>query len=607
MYNKFFGLAEAPFNITPDSRFLYLSLRHKEALSSLLYGIKERKGFIMLTGEIGSGKTTICRALVHELKQENIKLAVILHPGLSELELLKAINDDFQIPSFYDTKKGLIDTLNRFLLAENQQGNNVVLIIDEAQNLEPNLLEQIRILSNLETESEKLLQIVLMGQPELNDTMKLSQLEQLNQRIAVRYHITPLDETEMLAYIKHRLFVARAKIDVEFTDGALKLAFNATRGIPRKINVLCDRALLVCYVEGTYTVTDKIMQAAIDEVAGDETAGGETQKPRKGLKRIAHKMPWQRVMWATLALLGLCALLTISVWLGVRLANQRSDQEAAARPTQPVDLQAPGTTPETAMPRLGAKQSRVPKETKSTETASALKPAPTPPPDWEQIRKHNPNWKYDKDAPLVRVNNPKAALRAAQLSLLKIWGIVVDLGDMTKLGEDLVINGSLKSDSMRIHDFPLPGNYYETARLNVPVIVHIKNPAPNQAQYVVLLKAEGETVTVGDPIWGKKTYKTQELIKQWDSASAIFVDVNGLAGVKKGDRTEKVKALQQFLKEQGYLDEASGMFDVKTTEAIAKLQSYYNMKNAKGQLDEITLMILNSRLMRDGPKLTETE
>src|SRR5688572_23388276 len=173
MYNKFFGLAEAPFNITPDSRFLFLSQRHREALGALVYGVRERKGFILLTGEIGAGKTTICRALVHELRSADMRLAVILNPGLSELELLKAINDEFQIPSFYDTKKGLVDALNAFLIKEHEAGHNVVLIIDEAQNLDPALLEQIRMLSNLETEDAKLIQIVLIGQPELNETLQL--------------------------------------------------------------------------------------------------------------------------------------------------------------------------------------------------------------------------------------------------------------------------------------------------------------------------------------------------------------------------------------------------------------------------------------------------
>lgn len=602
MYNKFFGLAEAPFNITPDSRFLFLSQRHREALSALLYGIKERKGFILLTGEIGAGKTTICRALVHELQQDDVKLALILNPGLSELELLKAINDEFRIPSFYDTKKGLIDALNRFLIAENQSGNNVVLIIDEAQNLEPTLLEQIRILSNLETESDKLLQIILMGQPELNETMKLSQLEQLNQRIAVRFHITPLTEGEMLAYIKHRLTVARAKIDVEFTDGALKLAYQATRGIPRKINVLCDRTLLACYVEGTYTVSERIMQAAIEEVSGDEPSTPNRKSRTAGLTLMAGGVPWRTLALYGIGALAVCLLVATSVAVGVKIANVNAVEGPPAR-VKPRDA-------EQAKVASDKPDRKLDKKTTATAVAKAestAKAAPTPRPDWEQIRKRNPNWQYERNVPLVRVNNPRVVKRAAQLSLLKMWGLTVDLGEMAKLGEDLITNGSLKSDKLKIHEFQLPGEYSEIVRLNVPVMVKLDDPSVDQSEYVVLLKSEGETATVGDPQWGVKIYQTRDLVKKWAGATGLFVDSNGLGSIQKGERNDRVRALQQFLKDQNYLDEVTGVFDVKTSEAIVKLQSYYDLKNTSGHLDEVTVMILNSRMMREGPRLTETE
>lgn len=598
MYNKFFGLAEAPFNITPDSRFLYLSQRHREALSALLYGIKERKGFILLTGEIGAGKTTICRALVHELKQENIKLALILNPGLNELELLKAINDEFQIPSFYDTKKGLIDQLNRFLISENQAGNNVVLIIDEAQNLEPSLLEQIRILSNLETESDKLLQIVLMGQPELNDTLKLSQLEQLNQRIAVRFHITPLNnEAEMQAYIRHRLFVARAKIEIEFTDSALKLAYQATRGIPRKINVLCDRVLLACYVEGTYTVTERIMQTAIDEVAGDrETSTGH--RVSVSWKERYQLLPWKHIAVASGGVCLLCGLVAGSVFAGMQAARWKSDDA----PLPQSRVAVPSPTPKSSSTKNGSTTS-----TAASTTGTHAKAVPTATPDWEQIRKRNPNWQYDKNAPLVRVNNPRAARRAAQFSLLRMWGLQVELSEVAKLGEDLILNGAFKSEKLRIHEVTMPGSYYDIVRLNVPVIVKLKEPGPDRSEYVVLLQCEGDTVKVGDPVWGVKIYQREDLIKRWDGATALFIDTNQLANLQKGDRNERVRSLQQFLKQQGYLDEVSGVFDVKTTDAVRKLQDYYKLKDGRGQMDALTLMILNSRMMREGPRLTETE
>jgi general secretion pathway protein A len=607
MYKKFFGLAEDPFNITPDSKFLFLSQRHREALSALLYGVRERKGFTLLTGEIGSGKTTMCRALVNELRTENVKLALILNPGLSELELLKAINDEFQIPSFYNTKKGLVDELNRFLIAENRKGNNVVLIIDEAQNLEPSLLEQIRLLSNLETESDKLVQIVLIGQPELNETLALSQLEQFNQRITVRYHITPLSDQEMHSYIKHRLFVARAKVDIDFTDGALKQLFAATRGVPRKINVVCDRALLACYVDGSYTVDDKVMQKAIQEVAGSDSPSGPAGKRRGAGRGIggavrsgALKILTRKAAITVAAVGSILVLVAAAVAVGVRLANVSAMEDP--QPKVVTDKPEPSPAPSPA-PGTGAGKDS--SDTESTETQEIAKAAPTATPDWDVLRRKNPNWKYERNAPLVRVNNPRLALRASQLSMLKMWGYAVDLNEMANLGDDLVMNGVFKLDPIKITQVRLPGGYYDTVKLNNPVIVRLKDPQKDQSEHVVLLKAEGEAVTVGDPVWGVKTYKTKEFIKRWDSATAVFVDVNQLAAIQRGEASDRVRALQQYLKDRGYLKDVSGKFDVDTVEAIRKFQSYYQLKET-GQLDDLTVMLLNSRIMRDGPRLSAT-
>jgi general secretion pathway protein A len=597
MYKKFFGLAEAPFNITPDSRFLFLSQRHREALSALVYGIKERKGFILLTGEIGSGKTTICRALVNELRAENIKLALILNPGLSEIELLKTINDEFQIPSFYDTKKGLVDALNQYLIHENRMGNNVCIIIDEAQNLQPELLEQIRLLSNLETESDKLVQMVLIGQPELNETMRLSQLEQLNQRIAVRYHITPLTPEEMLAYIKHRLLIARAKVDVEFTEGALRLAYGVTRGVPRKINVLCDRALLACYVEGTYTADEKIMQKAVEEVGGETGAAGQKQKKKLGLGGTLSRMLTRRAAIAVATAVAVFVLVAGAVAVGMQLANT---QQRATSILKPALVEAKENT-EREMPDGLRGHDETTTEASMAEATPT--PAPTPPPDWEQVRRKLPNWQYEKNSPLVRVNEPRAVLRAAQLSMLKMWGVSVNLAEMAKLGEDLLIDGQLKSESLPIYEVPMGRDYYKAVRLNVPMIVRTKTKTPDQSQYVLLLRAEGEAVTVGDPVWGIKTYKAKEFMTRWENANAILVDVNQLGSLQRGDRNERVRALQRFLKDNKYLDEVSGVYDVKTTEAIRKLQAYYKLDQT-GQLDPTTLLVLNSRMTREGPRLS---
>jgi general secretion pathway protein A len=265
MYEKFYGFQERPFNVTADPNFFYLSRKHQEAFSHLIYGIQDRKGIMEITGEIGTGKTTLCRALLNHLDRKT-KTAFILNPYLSQLQLLQAIVADFGINTKARNKLTLINALNEFLLQESAVGNNVVLLIDEAQNLSLKQLEQVRLLSNLETEKCKLLQIVLVGQPELWEKLRTVNLRQLNQRIAVRYHILPLDQDEVAEYIKHRLHVAGAKSKIEFSPDALEEVFCYTGGTPRLINILCDRALLAGFVLETNTISSDIIKKCIEEL-----------------------------------------------------------------------------------------------------------------------------------------------------------------------------------------------------------------------------------------------------------------------------------------------------------------------------------------------------
>ncbi len=285
MYLEFYGLEESPFNLTPDTNFLFPSRVHREVLAHLLYGINSRKGFIMLTGEVGSGKTTICRALLAKLGP-NTEVALVLNSFLSELELLQAINDDLGIPSTGGTRKELIDQLNDFLLERRIQGKNVVVIIDEAQNLSFSVLEQIRMLSNLETEKEKLLQIALVGQPELRGLLTSPRLKQLNQRITVRHHITPLTKKECVQYVYHRLKVAGSTGNIAFTESALNEVFRFSGGIPRMINVICDQTLLSGYVAGSTRIDRNMVRAAQSEIQGTTKRPGELRQTGFSLSRI---------------------------------------------------------------------------------------------------------------------------------------------------------------------------------------------------------------------------------------------------------------------------------------------------------------------------------
>lgn len=269
MYKDFYRLKEDPFNVTADPDFFFKSRCHADAISNLVYGIEQRKGIMVLTGEIGTGKTTLCRTLLKQ-SQDHIKFALILNPNFSELELLQMIVFDLGVRAKEQDKFGLIHALNKFLIRESRKGHNVVLVIDEAQNLGPQQLEQIRLLSNLETEKEKLLQIILVGQPELHEKIQLPELRQLRQRIAIHFHITPLERFDVKNYIQHRIKRVMQHDELTqniiFTDRAIESIYHYTGGSPRTINILCDRALLAGYVAETFMIDECLIENCVKEV-----------------------------------------------------------------------------------------------------------------------------------------------------------------------------------------------------------------------------------------------------------------------------------------------------------------------------------------------------
>ena len=269
MYQQFFNFNTAPFSIAPDPHFIYMSEQHQEGLAHLLYGINQGGGFVALTGEVGTGKTTLCQCLLQQLP-DNIDIALVLNPKLNAIELLATICDELNINYEQDklTLKGLVDNLNNYLLSTHASGRRSVLVIDEAQNLSFNVLEQIRLLTNLETSTTKLLQIILLGQPELKQLLEKPALRQLNQRITGRYHLSSLSYSDTQHYIKHRLKISGGNPNI-FNRRAIKKIHKLSQGIPRLINTLCDRALLGAYVNGTQIVTMKIINVAAKEIISD--------------------------------------------------------------------------------------------------------------------------------------------------------------------------------------------------------------------------------------------------------------------------------------------------------------------------------------------------
>lgn len=276
MYNQFFGFKERPFRLVPNPDYLYLSKSHEEALGHLNYAVSQGEGFVEITGEVGTGKTTLCRQFLENLDSDT-EAAYIFNPKLDSIQLLKEINCEFGISPDGSTTRDLIETLNSFLMDKRKEGKNVILLIDEAQNLTEDVLEQLRLLSNLETTTNKLIQIILVGQPELGDMLDSQELRQLSQRITLRCYLRPLTLKETKEYIRHRIRIASHKQGARFTGGAFRMIYQYSSGIPRKINVICDRALLTGFTLNQQKITQRIIRSSIKELEGgrrENTAGG---------------------------------------------------------------------------------------------------------------------------------------------------------------------------------------------------------------------------------------------------------------------------------------------------------------------------------------------
>lgn len=354
MYASYFGLKQAPFSIAPDPRYLFMSERHREALAHLLYGVGGGGGFVLLTGEIGAGKTTVCRCFLEQIPRR-CNVAYIFNPKLDTHELLQAICDEFRIPvprhgSETPSLKTHVDALNEYLLKTHAVGQNNVLIIDEAQNLSPEVLEQLRLLTNLETSERKLLQIILIGQPELRQMLARPELEQMAQRVIARFHLDALSETETAQYIQHRLMTAGLKRGTLFDPAAVKRIHLLSKGVPRRINLLCDRALLGAYAEGKSKVGRRIVDKAAAEVFEGQAepaaapAPDEARRPRKAPVEAASAPPWPKWTWAVfgsgvaLSLTGLA----LTAWL------HAAPGPGSRRATPPMGAAASNPAPRTS-------------------------------------------------------------------------------------------------------------------------------------------------------------------------------------------------------------------------------------------------------------------
>ena len=558
MYLKMFGLQEKPFHITPNPRFIFLSKNHKEAFAHLLYGVQQRVGFMALVGEVGTGKTTVLRTLLQQLEDSDCRVALVFNPCLSSLELLQTIHREFGIP--FNPAEGnlarLHDSLNRFLLEQRQAGQTVVLVIDEAQNLDPTVLEQLRLLSNLETETDKLLQLIIVGQPELGQMLERHELRQLKQRLVVRYRLTTMDAEDTSTYIRHRLRVAGHRGTALFSAAALKQIYALTRGLPRLINILCDRALLVAYTREENSVDRRCIDEARAELAG------EPLRPR---------------IRPVFALLLILALLAGGTWLFYReLAPEMRSQTAMA----PVPIP---TRPDSEPPAAEA--------AKAPESPPAAAPVRVDPKLVDSLKQR-----------IGEIGEAESARQAAS-AVLQLWGRA-ELSDFDP-GVFRPMEAAVRSRNLSAIRFV--GSRRQLLELDTPAILTLVLPNQQGKRYLALLKVKGQEVLIQPALsedgWLPLAYLDHlwfgKAVIPWSNFEKLpFLDSPGATG-------DGVRRTQELLSMAGYPQlQPTGMYDAETIAAVSDLQKRTGLA-PDGRIGAQTLLEIYRLIGLQMPQISE--
>jgi general secretion pathway protein A len=523
MYLSFFGLNEKPFAITPDPRYLYLSERHAEALAHLLYGINEAGGFVQLTGEVGTGKTTTIRSLLSQTPK-NAEVALILNPRMTPPEFLLTICEELGIgvpDSAEHSLKDLVDILNDYLLKAHAGGRRIVLVVDEAQNLAPAVLEQVRLLTNLETNTQKLLQIILIGQPELRELLGRNELRQLAQRITGRYHLDPLSSEETAAYVRHRLRVAGATTDI-FTNPALSETYRLSGGVPRVINVISDRALLGAYTQDRHRVAASLVRHAAAEVFGRKFAP-----------------PW--LPWAG-AVAGAIALVVggLMLWQFAPWGNSATDAVADTASAKPPVAVAAAPSGE----------------------ASAQTP-PTPAPIRVATLTSSPP---ESLLPLLSKNNAETAPDEAFAKLFGIWGAHYVAGSDDPCTQ--AVKQGLECLTQR-------GSFGQLRQYNRPAILLLNDDSGTSHQVVLThLADERARIDLGG---AKHEIGIGELSRYWfgDFVMLWRPGTNGVKPLSVGMRGDEVRWLRQSLQRVSGAEPdaaASDVFDAELSKLVMEFQ-----------------------------------
>ncbi len=553
MYLKLFGFTEKPFHITPNPRFIFLSKNHKEAFAHLLFGIQQRVGFMSLTGEVGTGKTTVLRTLLEQLGEEDYRVALIFNPCLSALELMESIHREFGID--VDFKQAnlveLFDSLNRFLLRQREAGRTVVLVIDEAQNLAPEVLEQLRLLSNLETETEKLIQMILVGQPEMDAVLQRNDLRQLRQRLVVRYQLQPMDEEDSCEYVQHRLKVAGWQAGELFSAKALKTIYRKTRGTPRLINILCDRALLVAYGHDARSVSHHDIQLAQKELSKQEPLV-------------------QRNDWPALLLLLLILMAGLAGWL---LAP--SDQPLAKNQPPPAPLASPASPENTAEARV-----QFP-ERPDQQVVMALQQA-------------------------VAAISPEQTAEQAVAAVAGAWGRSLSrTATGVRTSNDL--QRVLRRNGFAIADYQ--GNADLLLQADAPVILELVLPNVAGKRFLAVIGFDGASVLLEPAISASGWVNLPELQQVWFGRAYLpYLNQAGIGLIDRpGQSGTSVEALQQLLQRiDGTFTLLNGIYDASTIETVTRFQRQHQL-TPDGRVGSQTLFWLYRAAGQAFPRLTSGE
>ena len=588
MYTEHFGLDAEPFSIAPDPRFLFLSEAHNEALAHLMYGFTHG-GFVLITGEVGTGKTTLLRNLLDRTPPE-LDVAFVLNPRLTVRELLETLCDELGVP--YNTGevqsvKQYIDILNRHLLQTHQMGRSTVVIIDEAQNLSPAVLEQIRLLTNLETNERKLLRIILLGQPELADLLARNELRQLAQRITARYHLDPLRKEDIRAYIDHRLRKAGGQPHL-FHDNAVRALYRVSKGTPRLINIIADRALLGAYVEGVNQVTDSLVTRAAKEV----------------LDQGAHRAPWYKQPQMAIAAGMLLVLLIGSAWFFG--SDSDNSQPAAVSTTNPTTQSNTGNTVSRPQPQLQQSQPAAPQpRTPSGEASSqgsAVNDSVTsrvtsdPVSDTADTITIAPQVldPVDLDRPSL---SPRATQRKAYQAIYEMWGATYPLES-----EDIPCNFAPRAG---LQCLARKGGWSELNQLNTPVVLELWDEGP-RPYHAALLEKQGQRYQLQ---LGDKTMSVspQDLRDNWFGAYVILWQTppNYYGSLRQGDEHSTVGWLHTRLNEIMPTQNRTvpdNVFDADLHDLVIEFQSAEGLL-ADGIVGPLTWIRISDRLNLPAPKL----